>query len=149
MVGRLTILIIAVLSLGGCADGSQSRAWELEGRPGLLLPIRQYYDRNAQEEGGRCKRPLFDAVLASEIVDETSDLLVVDIRHRYRGGASGRRRSGRGGSRRCSGIGERTFTLRQGESGCEVVDMSGPRRRGGLTVPTPFGGTSEPSTDSN
>lgn len=149
MIGRLTILIIVGLSLGGCADASQSRAWELEGRPGLLLPIRQYYDRNAMEEGGRCKKPLFDAVIASEIVDETSDLLVVHTRYRYRGSASGRRRSGRGGSRRCSGVGERTFTLRQDEGGYQVVDMTGPGRRGGLTIPTPFGGSSEPSTNSD
>lgn len=149
MVGRLALLIILGLSLGGCVDASQSRAWELEGRQGLLQPIRQYYEHNAQEQDGRCRQPLFDGVIASEIVDETDEFLVVNIRHRYRGGASGRRRSGAGGRRRCSGIGERTFTLQQGESGYRVVDMTGPRRRGGLTIPTPFGSTSQPPTDSN
>lgn len=139
MVGRLTILIGVVWSVAGCFDLSQSPIWELAGEPGLLLPVKQHYEFRAKEEEGRCKRPLFDAVIASEVLFETNDELVVWTRYRYRGEAVGRRQRG-GDSRRCSGVDERTFRVLRDESRYRVVGMTGPRRSRGISIPGLFGG---------
>ena len=134
MVGRLATLISMSWLVAGCVDISQSSIWELAGEPGLLLPVKQHYEFRAIEEEGRCKRPLFDAVIASEVIFETNDELVVWTRYRYRGEAVGRRRSD-GDSRRCSGVDERTFRVLRDDTRYRVIGMTGERRSRGIAIP--------------
>ncbi len=114
----------------------QSPAWELAGHPGLLLQVKSYYERHAREEGGRCTKPILAGVARSEVVAEDDDRLVVGLRYAYRD-------YNRDGDdcddefrplrctivRECRGFAERTFTIAKGETGLEVIDMTGEQRR--------------------
>ena len=116
-----------LLMLVACADDlAQSRAWSLEGRPGLLLAIQQYYQGNASEDRGRCRAILMDGVTRSELVSEDQDRVVVNVRYRYR--STSRSERGRG----CGGFGERTFEAVPSGDLYRVVSMSGDRNEGGL-----------------
>jgi hypothetical protein len=124
---RRVAMSFALLMLAACADElRQSPAWSLEGRPGLLLAINQYYQGNASEDRGRCRAVLMDGVTGSELVSEKQDRVVVNVRYRYR--TTSRSERGRG----CGGFGERTFEVIKSGALWRVVSMSGDRDDGGL-----------------
>lgn len=131
------IALVAAIALPACANhGQQGPAWELAGHPGLLYQVKSYYERHAREEGGRCVKPILAGVARSEVLAEDEDRLVVGLRYAYRD-------YNRDGddcddefrplrcnvARECRGYAERTFTIAKGETGLEVIDMTGERRR--------------------
>lgn len=85
--------------------------------------IKRHYARNATE--GNCYNPTIDGFTRVTVLENTPDRLVVHARYLYRdrfqdGGDDGR------SSGRCTGFGDRTFTLtRSPDSGDLVVAMSG------------------------
>ncbi|MCE3247415.1 MAG: hypothetical protein K0R41_1240 [Geminicoccaceae bacterium] len=73
---RLGLLGAGALWLCACAgDPRANPAWTLGGEPGLLFVIKQYYERNALEEGGICASPLLEGVTRSRVVEEDDRLL--------------------------------------------------------------------------
>jgi len=96
-------VVIAAAMLFACAgDPAQNPAWQLAGHPGLLFPIKVYYERNALEENGRCTAPLLEGVSRSEVLADDQDQLVVALAYRYRDRIRDEPRAPRG---RCRGSG--------------------------------------------
>jgi hypothetical protein len=132
--GRLAALMVILAVCASC-DPTKMKAWELAGQPGLLYEVKQYYEHNALEEGGRCARPLLDGVTRSEILEDSAQQMVLDLGYAYRD-------MQRGPDDDCSesrflrctimapcrGFAERTFTIARTEDGLDVVGMSGPQR---------------------
>jgi hypothetical protein len=120
-------VVLIGLLLAACAeDLAQQPVWSLEGRPGLLLAIQQYYQGSASEDRGRCRQVLMEGVTRSELVSEDREHVVVNVQYRYR--SASRSERGRG----CGGFGERSFeAIRRGDR-YEVVSMSGDRDDRGL-----------------
>jgi uncharacterized protein YcfL len=92
----------------------------LPGHPDAIPAIESFYDRNAWEEGARCVGPSM-SVTRAEVLEETANRLVVQVRYYWR---DNRLMSDRGAST-CSGFATRTFTLENGA----VVSMTGEQRR--------------------
>ena len=125
---RLARLVIAVATLFACA-----------GDPGLLFPIKVYYERNALEENGRCTAPLLEGVSRSEILAEDQDQLVVALTYRYRDAIRDEPRLPSGNLpflRECEGFASRTFTIAKSEQGLTVAGMDGPQK--GRRLPAPI-----------
>lgn len=122
------------LGLAGCGDVEDNPAWTLAGRPGLLYDIKLYYERYAWEEGGRCTSPLFEGSTASR-VEEDDGQLQVTLTYAYRdwvddGDDCDERRPLRCGvMRACRGFATRSFTVKEGADGFEVLSMTGPQTR--------------------
>jgi hypothetical protein len=86
--------------------------------------IRQYYERNASEGGGRCYNPYIDGFTKLTVLEDRPDQLVVHARYfhrdRFREGGENE------GGQICTGFAERTFTLaRSPEGDLIVVGMTG------------------------
>jgi hypothetical protein len=99
----------------------------LAGEPGLLPPVRQYYEKRATEENGRCRAPLLDGVVTSTVVESTPQRMVIRIRYLYRDLTAELRGA-------CRGFGNRTFTIEKEAAGFVVVDMTGAQRPRGLRL---------------
>ena len=137
---RVARVVIAVATLFACAgDPAQNPAWQLAGYPGLLFPIKVYYERNALEENGRCTAPLLEGVSRSEILAEDQDQLVVALTYRYRDAIRDEPRLPSGNLpflRECEGFASRTFTIAKSEQGLAVAGMDGPQK--GRRLPAPI-----------
>jgi hypothetical protein len=119
---------LALLWLAACADGlAPNPGGSLAGEPGLLPPVRQYYERRATEENGRCRAPLLDGVVTSTVVENTSQRMVIQIRYLYRDLTAELRGA-------CRGFGNRTFTIDKEAAGFVVVDMTGAQHPRGLRL---------------
>jgi hypothetical protein len=133
-------IAIAVAMLFACAgDPAQNPAWQLAGHPGLLFPIKVYYERNALEENGRCTAPLLEGVSRSEVLADDQDQLVVALTYRYRDRIRDEPRAPSGALpwiRECEGFASRTFTIAKSEQGLTVVGMDGPQKGRRLPAPT-------------
>ena len=94
--------------------------------------LRRYYQANALERDGRCRRPYLDGILGSEVVEQTPERTVLRVTYAYRdllGDETEGRRRFPNGTDRCRGIEERTFALASGPGGApRVVEMSGLER---------------------
>jgi hypothetical protein len=94
--------------------------------------IKRHYARNATE--GNCYNPTIDGFTRVRVLEDTPSRLVVHARYLYRdrfedGGDNGR------STGRCTGFGERTFTLtRSPDRGDLVVSMSGQQEEPALRV---------------
>jgi hypothetical protein len=135
---RMSVVALACCLLAGCQDfWRNSGAWDIGPHRGLLLDVSNYYHRHASEEGGRCISPLFDGVTQAEVIDAADDTVDVHLRYYYRDflndgddDCDPRFRPLRCTiMRECRGFGIREFTARKAESGYEILDMSGERRR--------------------
>ena len=124
-------IALAALGLAACA-AEDMPVWELAGEPGLLFDIKQYYERNAMEEGGRCWNLIFEGPTRWTMVEETPDELTLLVGYYYRDTARGDCSPFRPGRcfalPECRGFGERTFTVLRRDGEREVVGMSGPQR---------------------
>ena len=107
---------LLVLGAAGCATLGYSPE---------ELAIRRYYERHATEEYGRCLAPYIDAITRRQVVEETDQGLVLDIRYAYRD----RRKDGDENAGSCVGWGSRRVVLERSAETVRVVEMSGPRRR--------------------
>lgn len=88
--------------------------------------VRNYYERHASEEWGRCHAPLMDGISDVQVVEETADRLVLDVRYFYRDWLNDNRRAA---LRECRGFGRRQFVLKKDADRFEVVSMSDPLPR--------------------
>jgi hypothetical protein len=112
--------------LFGCAPVLESH---FHGPPQLIKGrIEQFYRRHASEEGGRCTRPVIDAITKVNVIEDVPERWVAEIRYSYRD----RLRDEDPGSERkiCRGFASRTFTLLPKGDDLVVADMSGRACRG-------------------
>jgi len=149
----MALLLLAALWLGACSgDPRDNPAWTLGGEPGLLFVIKQYYERNAMEEGGLCASPLLEGVTRSRVTEE-DDRLTVDLGYYYTdmvrdGDDCDRFRLLRCGvMRECQGFAERTFVVGRQGDWLRVQEMSG-ERKGRVWQPKPPPWASPPETPS-
>lgn len=94
------------------------------GEPALLRSkITRFYTQHAREEGGRCTRPYIDAITKVDVLEDTPEQWVAEIRYRY----LDRLRDEEPGSDRkaCFGFASRTFTLAPVGGNVVVTGMSG------------------------
>lgn len=125
------IALPLALLLGGC--GYQGPA--VAGYPGLQNKIRWYYDSNAIEQNATCTQPRMQAITGTQIVDETPETVVMNIRYRWLD--EGQLDYDRGGLplagipfQRCNGWAERRFTfVKMTDGNADVRSMTGPQRR--------------------
>ena len=123
---RCLSLLLASAALAACA------AFEppLPGGYTTYAELRHYYRRHAVEWDGRCRAPYLDGVLASEVVEDTPEQMVLRVKYHYRDEVGwengGSPIHAFGGTDRCKGIEERTFTLaKRPDDQVQVVEMSG------------------------
>jgi len=116
--GFCTVVGLAILGFGACGDPRDNPVWTLGGEPGLLFTIKQYYELNALEEGGRCKAPLLEGVSRSRVVEDEPGRFEVDLAYYYRdmirdGGDDCDRLPNAGcrALRECRGFAERSFVV--------------------------------------
>jgi hypothetical protein len=128
---RRAWIALAALGLAACA-AEDMPVWELAGEPGLLFDIKQYYERNAMEEGGRCWNLIFEGPTRWTMIEETPEEFTLLLGYYYRDTARGDCSPFRPGRcialPECRGFGERTFTVLRRDGEREVVGMSGPQR---------------------
>jgi hypothetical protein len=94
-----------------------------------------YYDNNAIEENATCTRPRMRSVTGTQVVDETPEQVVMNVRYYWYD--EGQIELDRGGLpfpgpifQRCNGFAERTFTfVKLTDGSLDVRSMSGPQRR--------------------
>jgi hypothetical protein len=145
----LALLASSALWLGAC-DPRDNPAWTLGGEPGLLFVLKQYYERNALEEGGTCGSPLLEGVTHSRIAQEDDDRLTVDLGYYYRdvrrdGDDCSRFRLLRCGvMRECQGFAARSFVVEREAEGFRVIEMGGEQKR--RRWQPPRAGSSSPSS---
>ncbi len=123
---RQLSLLSAFFLLAGCAATLESRH---HGPPKLLKSnIQQFYARHAREEGGHRSCPFIDAITQVNVIEDTPERWVADVRYKYRD----RLRDEDPGSERriCRGFAPRTFTLVPEGDRLVVADMSGRSCRG-------------------
>ena len=111
--------LLAVILVAGCASGSGLPA-ETE------RAIEAYYRTHASEEHDRCVAPYIDGFTRVEIVEDGPERQVVDARYLYGDRIKDRQANG---GRQCVGFSGRRFTLAKTQTGLEVIEMAGPRRR--------------------
>ena len=139
---RLALLILGALGLGAC-DPRDNPAWTLGGEPGLLFVLKQYYERNALEEGGICGSPLLEGVTHSRVAQEDNDRLTIDLGYYYRdmrrdGDDCSRFRLLRCGvMRECRGFASRSFVVEREADGFRVIEMGGEQKRRRWQPPRP------------
>jgi hypothetical protein len=131
---RVALLGLGALWLGAC-DPRNNPAWALGGEPGLLFVLKQYYERNALEEGGVCAAPLLEGVTRSRLSEEDGGRVTIDLGYYYRdmirdGDDCSRLRPLRCGvMRECRGFASRSFIVEREEGGFRVIEMGGEQKR--------------------
>ena len=129
----LALLALGALALGAC-DPARNPAWTLGGEPGMLFTIKQYYELNALEEGGRCSAPLLEGVSRSRVVEDEPDRFEVDLVYYYRdmirddGDCDRLPNAGCRALRECRGFAERSFVVGREADRLRVLEMSGPKK---------------------
>jgi hypothetical protein len=126
------LLVLGPLLLGAC-DPTRNPAWTLGGEPGMLFTIKQYYELNALEEGGRCSAPLLEGVSRSRVVEDAPGRFEIDLAYYYRDMIRGDDcrplpNAGCGVLRECRGFAERSFVVAREPDGLAVLEMSGPKK---------------------
>jgi hypothetical protein len=116
------VLFVALL-VAGCA-ASRIPETSFADPADIERAIMRYYERHATEENRTCLSPYIDGLTQVEVVEETPERLVVDVRYFYRDRFKDD--GGNGLGRECTGYAERRFTLAKSDSGIEVVEMTGP-----------------------
>lgn len=133
----VVVVALALGTLSGCGQfWMNTGAWDIGEHRGLLLDVSNYYHRHATEEGGRCRSPIMNGVSHASASELDNDVLFVHIRYRYRdflkdGDDCDRRLRPLRCTihRECRGYAVRDFRVSKTETGFDVIDMSGGRRR--------------------
>jgi hypothetical protein len=100
------------------------------GYEGLQWPIISYYNNRAIEANAQCPQPRMTAIVRSEVVEDTPERVVMDLRYHYRDETITVDVEGGGTKYGCDDFAERRFTFaRTSDGGLEVVGMSGAQRR--------------------
>lgn len=101
--------------------------------PDTLLPaLQHHYALYATEEGGACPEPELASIMQRKVMSTSGDRTVLRVRYGYvdqsvEDDTDWDRVLLR--ERRCTGVGERDFTLVRRQTGYGVVEMSGERRQ--------------------
>lgn len=137
---RRPLLPLALLPLAACAELTQGPS--VAGYPGLQWQLQSFYGARALEENAMCTQPRMTAITAFQIVEDTPERVVMNVRYHYRDeGMSSfddddffnRFRFGTGS---CDNWAERTFVIAKGKGGTAdqgqpatfVQSMTGPQR---------------------
>jgi hypothetical protein len=134
---RAAVVTLVFSLLAGCQQyWRESGIWDIGEHQGLLLDISNYYHRHALE-GGLCKSPYIDGVGHAEAIDLDNDVIEVHLRYYYRDflndgddDCDPKKRPLRCTiMRECQGFASRDFRVVKTETGFDVIDMSGTRKR--------------------
>jgi hypothetical protein len=129
----LGLALLLLIGAGAC-DPTRNPAWTLGGEPGMLFTIKQYYELNALEEGGRCSAPLLEGVSRSRVVEDEPGVFEVDIAYYYRDmirdddDCDRLPNAGCRVLRECQGFASRSFLVARQPDGLAVLEMSGPKK---------------------
>lgn len=122
---RLRRSLIACLTLAACSWQGPS----LAGQPGLQWEVESFYADRATEDYARCPNPRMVAIIRQDVVEDTPERLVMDLRYRWMDDTQSIDSDGNS-KVVCQDWAERRFTFARGPDGrLSVVDMSGPQRR--------------------
>ena len=115
-------LTLAAVLLAACAPRMPATSFA---EPSAVeRAIIRYYEYNATEENRTCLSPYIEGLTQVNVVEDTPERLVVDVRYLYRDRFKDDRGNGMG--RECSGYAGRRFTLAKTDAGIDVVEMTGP-----------------------
>lgn len=122
-------LALPLLLLAGCGYKGPGVA----GYPGLQFQIQSFYDARATERGWTCTRPRMRSVTAAEVIEETPEHVVMNVRYYwYDEGQTITEDNVPFAApvlQRCNGFSERTFTFAKRTDGSlEPTAMTGPQR---------------------
>lgn len=137
---RISTIFVTALCAGlaGCEQyWRESGVWDIGEHQGLLLDVRNYYQRHGAEEGGRCHSPILEGVSRAEVFELDDEVLEVHLHYRYRDflndgddDCDPKFRPLRCTIlRECRGFAARSFRVVETETGFDVIDMSGYRQR--------------------
>ena len=115
-------LLLPALLLAGCSSpfGEQSE---------LDHTIERYYEAHASERTGQCLAPYIDGITRTQVIEDSPERLVVEVRYLYRDRLKDNRSGMEGnGLSICTGYDQRRFVLARSGDDLEVESMSGPRR---------------------
>jgi hypothetical protein len=118
---RAVALAAALVLLLGCA-GTQIDSQYFGSSSAIQRAFARHYQRNASE--GNCYNPSIDGFTKLTVLEDTPDRLVVHARYLFRDRLRDSDDGG-SGSGRCSGFGERNFTLTRSPEGDLLVGMDG------------------------
>ena len=118
--------LLAGVAVAGCASPS-IESTQLGAGSAVETAIKRYYARSASERHGLCPRPYIDGITDVEVIEDTPDRLVAEVGYFFRDRVRDQDGGEDDGSARCTGFGERTFTLASPEQSPKVVDMTGPQ----------------------
>jgi hypothetical protein len=138
---RFSARLLACLSLAGCAQLAQGPS--LAGYPGLQWQVESFYGARALEENAMCTQPRMTAIVGHEIVEDTPERMVMNVRYHYvdEGMRNFDDEDGLGfprfrfGTGSCDDFATRTFIIAKGKGGAPdaaqamfVQSMNGPQR---------------------
>jgi hypothetical protein len=118
------VSLAAIIVLFGCA-ATRIESQNFGPSGAIERAFARHYARNATE--GNCYNPTIDGFTRLTVLEDTPDRLVVHARYLFRDRIRDRGGGDEGGSGagRCSGFGERTFSLTRSPEGDLVVAMDG------------------------
>ena len=115
-------LLLPALILAGCTSASGDQS-QIDGT------IERYYEAHASERGGQCLAPYIDGITRTDVVKDSPDRLVVDVRYLYRDRIKDQPRDNPADALiGCVGYGERQFVLARSDDTLTIEQMTGPRR---------------------
>ncbi len=125
MPARLLLPLLAAFGAGCSWQGPS-----LAGHEGLQWQVISYYDARALEMNAVCTRPRMTTITNTELVEETPQRIVMDLRYPYRDDGNSISVEGAGDKPGCDGWAERRFTFGKTSAGNLLVEsMSGPQRQ--------------------
>jgi hypothetical protein len=102
----------------------------LAGQPGLEREVEDFYEGRAMEDYARCPNPRMVAIIRDDIVADTPERVVMDLRYRWVDDTQTTDSGGNHTKIVCQDWAERRFTFARGADGrLSVVAMSGPQQR--------------------
>lgn len=119
-----------LLLVAGCGYQGPS----LAGYEGLQYKTQRFYDQRATERGWTCTRPRMRSVTGTQIIEETPERVVMNIRYYwYDEGQTIEEDNvpfAMPALQRCNGFAERTFTyVKRTDGSLEPESMTGAQRR--------------------
>jgi hypothetical protein len=116
---RALVAMVGLALLAGCAPGP---AGSFTDTSSAAYRMKSYYERNATERLGQCNSLIFEDVLRTEVLEETDQQIVVQVRYAYTGSSM----SATGVVGGCDGCANGVFTLAKTAEGPQGTDMSDP-----------------------
>lgn len=118
--------VVAGAALAGCASPSIESA-RFDSGGAIETAIKRHYSSNASERHGLCPRPYIDGITGVEVIEDSPERLVAEVRYFFRDRIREQAGDEDDGAVFCTGFSERTFTVTSTDQGPKVTDMSGPQ----------------------